>query len=150
MNTQEVLNQVPERSQVQKKLQSFIQQKRQELKQQTASFQDSVAEFKQSQSAMTEQEAAQAEKKLSQMQASMQQFQQSIQQQIQQRRQELLQPLYDRMNNAIENIAEEMNLDFVLNEATSGGENILYYSASDKLNITEEVLQRMNETSSKN
>lgn len=150
MNSQEVLNQVPERSEVQQKLNTFVQEKRQELQQQTTAFQDSVAQFKQNQSAMSEQQAAQAEQRLSQMQASMQQFQQSIQQQIQQRRQELLQPIYEDMNNAIEVVAEERSLDFVLNEATSGGENVLYYSASEQLDITKEVLQQMNETSSQN
>lgn len=150
MNSQEVLNQVPERSEVQEELNTFVQEKRQELKQQTAAFQDSVAQFKQNQSAMSEQQATQAEQRLSQMQASMQQFQQSIQQQIQQRRQELLQPIYEDMNNAIEVVAEERGLDFVLNEATSDGENVLYYSASEQLDITKEVLQQMNETSSQN
>lgn len=150
MNSQEVLNQVPERSEVQEKLNSYIQQKREELQQQRTAFQDSVAEFQQNQSSMSQQQASQAEQRLSQMQASMQQFQQSIQQQIQQRRQELLQPIYEDMNNAIEVVAEERGLDFILNEATSGGENVLYYSASEQLDITKEVLQRMNETSTKN
>lgn len=150
MNTQEVLSQVPERSDIEQKLNSFVQEKRQELQQQTAAFQDSVAEYQQNQSAMSDAEAAQAEEKLSQMEASMNQFRQSIQQQVQQRRSELLEPLYNKMNASIEVIAEQRNLDFVINEATSGGENVLYYKASQQMDITEEVLQHMNETSAQN
>lgn len=146
MNTQEVLSQVPERTEIQQQLQSFVDTKRQELQQQTAAFQDSVAQYQQNQSAMSQQEAAETEERLSQMQASMNQFQQSIQQQVQQQRAELLQPLYDRMDEAIGVVAEDMDLDFVLNESTSAGENVIYYSASTQLDITEEVLQQMNET----
>lgn len=150
MNTQEVLNQIPERSEVQQTLNSFIQQKRQEVQQKTTSFQDSVAQLQQNQSAMSEQEVAQAEQRLSQMQESMRQFQQGVQQQIQQRRAELLQPIYDRMNKAIAAVAEEQNLDFVLNESTGNGDKIVYYASQQKLNITDEVLQKMNATSSEN
>lgn len=150
MNTQEVLSQVPERSDIEQKLNSFVQEKRQELQQQTAAFQDSVAEYQQNQSAMSDAEAAQAEERLSQMEASMNQFRQSIQQQVQQRRAELLEPLYNKMNASIEVIAEQRNLDFVINEATSRGENVLYYKASQQMDITEEVLQQMNETSAQN
>ncbi len=146
MNTQEVLNQLPERSAVQEQLNSFIQTKRQELQQKTAAYQDSVAEFQQDQSELSEQ----AEQRLTQMQSSMRKFQQSIQQQIQRRRAELLEPLYNRMDQAIATVAEEKNLDFVLNEATSNGESLVYYSASEQLNITDDVLQQMNETSAQN
>ncbi|NGP89319.1 OmpH family outer membrane protein [Fodinibius halophilus] len=150
MNTQEVISNVPERSDIQEELNSFIQQKRQELEQQTAAFQDSVAEYQQNKSALSEQEAADAENRLSQMQSSMQQFRQAIQQQIQRRRTELLQPLYNRMNEAIASVAEEKNLDFVLNEATNSGEKLVYYSAKQKLDITDEVLEQMKATSAKN
>lgn len=147
MNTQEVLSQAPEREQVQKKLNSFIQKKRQELQQQTAAFQDSVAEFQQNQSAMSQAEIKKAEQRLSQMRSSMQQFQQSIQQQIQRRRSELLQPIFNRMDQAIAAVAKDRGLDFVLNESTSNGEQVIYYSSSQRLDITDEVVQKMKDTS---
>ncbi len=150
MNTQEVLSEVPERSDIEQQLNSFIKQKRQELQQQTAAFQDSVAEYQQNQSAMSDAEAARVEERLSQLESSMNQFRQSVQQQIQQRRAELLEPLYNRMNASIEVIAEKRDLDFVINEATSAGENVLYYKASQQMDITDEVLQHMNETSDQN
>ncbi|WP_138430560.1 OmpH family outer membrane protein [Fodinibius saliphilus] len=150
MNTQEVISNVPERSDVQEELNSFIQQKRQELEQQTAAFQDSVAEYQQNKSALSEQEVKETEQRLSQMQASMQQFQQAIQQQIQQKRSELLQPIYNRMNEAIDTVAEEKDLDFVLNETTSTGEKLVYFSSKTKLDITDEVLAQMKAISAKN
>lgn len=150
MNTQEVLNQVPERSQVQQELNSFIQSQREQLEQKTAAFQDSVAEYQQNQSDLSTREIEETEQRLTKMQSSMRQFQQSIQQKIQRRRAELLQPLYNRMDKAIAVVAEEKDLDFVLNEATNAGENVIYYSDSEKLDITDEVLRQMNKTTSKN
>ncbi|MDZ7682422.1 MAG: hypothetical protein U5J63_12090 [Fodinibius sp.] len=46
--------------------------------------------------------------------------------------------------------AETQELDFVLNEATSQGEKVVYYSESERLDITEEVLEQINSTSAQN
>jgi outer membrane protein len=150
MNSQEVLSQMPERSDVEQKLNSFVQQKRQELQQRTAAFQDSLATFQQNQGNLSEAQANQQEQQIAQMEASLQQFQQSLQQQIQQQRAQLLEPLYEKMDQAIAAVAESKDLDFVINEATSTGENVIYYSESQELNITEEVLQQINGTSAQN
>lgn len=150
MNAQEVLNQMPQRSNVEQQLNSFIQEKRQELQQRTAAFQDSVADYQQNKASLSEAKAKQVEQSLARKEASIRQFQQQLQQQIQQRRAELLQPLYEKMEKTIATVAENNDLDFVLNEATSMGENVVYYSSTDKLNITQEVIQQINGTSAKN
>ena len=150
LNTQEVISQMPERSQVEQELNDFIQEKRQELQQRTTEFQDSVAEFQQNQANMSDAEIQKREKQLAQMEAEMTQFQQGLQQQIQQRRATLLEPLYSKMNEAISTVAERNDLDFVINEATSNGENVVYYAASEKMDITQQVLQYINETSDQN
>lgn len=150
MNTQEVLSQMPERSSVEEQMNNFIETKRQEFQQQTMAFQDSVTAFQQNQASMSQQQAQQEQQKLAKMEASLQQLQQNIQTQIQQRRAKLLQPLYNRMDEAIATVAEQRNLDFVLNEATSAGENLIFYSANQTLDITEQVLQHVKETSTQN
>lgn len=146
MNTEEVMNEMPGRSEVEQELNNFIEQKQEELQNRTAAFQDSVATIQQNQEDLSEAQ----EQQLTQMEASLQEFQQGLQQQIQQRRSELLQPLYEKMDQAIATVAEDKDLDFVINEATSTGENVIYYSESQELNITEEVLQQINESSAQN
>ena len=150
LNTQEVMSQMPERSQIEQELNSFIQEKRQELQQKTTEFQDAVAEFQQNQDNMSETEIQNREQQLTQMESEMTQFRQGLQQQIQQRRASLLEPLYSKMDEAIGTVAEENGLDFVINEATGNGENVVYYAASNKMDITEQVLQYINETSDQN
>ncbi len=141
---------MPERSDVEQKLNSFVQEKRQELQQRTMAFQDSVTAFQENQDNLSESQIQQKEQKLSELQTSIQQYQQGVQQQIEQRRAELLEPLYQKVDEAISSVAESENLDFVLNKATSAGENVIYYSASERLDITDKVLQYINETSAKN
>ncbi|PAU93388.1 hypothetical protein CK503_11670 [Aliifodinibius salipaludis] len=150
LNTQEVISQMPERSQIEQELNSFIQEKRQELQQKTTEFQDAVAEFQQNQDSMSDTEIQNREQQLAQMESEMTQFRQGIQQQIQQRRASLLEPLYNKMDEAISTVAENNDLDFVINEATSNGENVVYYAASDKMDITKQVLQYINDTSDQN
>ncbi len=150
LNTQEVLSEMPGRTEVESELNDFVQGKRQELEQRTISFQDSVASFQQNQENMSENEIRQQEQRLAEMETEVQQFQQNIQQQIQQRRSTLLEPLYNKMDEAIGAVAEENDLDFVLNEATGSGENVIYYAASEKLDITQQVMEYINETSDEN
>lgn len=150
LNSQEVLSNMSGRSEVEQELNNFVQEKRQELQQQTMAFQDSLTAYQENKASMSEAQIQQEEQQLSQLQNSIRQLQQNLQQQIQQRRATLLQPLYEKMNQAIADVAESQDLDFVLNKATSAGENVIYYSASENLDITKEVLQRINGTSAKN
>lgn len=143
MNSQQVLSEMPERPEVEQQLNSFIQEKQQEFQQRTTSFQESVADFQQNQDNMSESEVQQRQQELAETEASLQEYQQQIQQQIQQRRSSLLQPLYDKMDEGIAVVAEEMDLDFVLNEATNSGENVIYYSASEQMDITQQVLEQI-------
>ncbi|MDX1636565.1 MAG: OmpH family outer membrane protein [Balneolaceae bacterium] len=144
MNPQEVLSQIPERADIEKKLNSFIEEKRTELSQKSADFQQAVSAFQQNAASMSEQQQQQREQELATREQELMELQQSVQQQIQQRRSELMAPIYSRMDKAIAAVAKANNLDFVLNEATGMGETIIFYSADQKLDITEQVLRRMN------
>lgn len=150
MNTQEVLNELPQRSEVEKKLNSFIESKRGELEDRITSFQDEVATYQQNQDTMSEQEIQQREQELAEQEASVQEFQQNLQSQIQEQRATLLEPLYSTMDQAIADVAESNDLDFVLNQATTSGENIIYYSADQQMDITQQVIQQAKESSATN
>lgn len=143
MDMQEVLSQVPERQQIEQQLNDLIQSKQQEFQQKATEFQNAVAEYQQNQESLSEQQRQTREEELAGMEDSLNEFQQSIQTEIQQRRAELLQPIYDEIDEAIAAVAEEMELDFVLNKATSMGDNIVYFSSSEELDITPKVVERV-------
>lgn len=150
MNTQEVLNQLPEREKIENEINDFISQRQQQLQARTAAFQDSVAQYQENQSSMTEAQRKQREQELTDMQTELNELQQSYRMDVQRKRNELLQPIFDRINRAIEAIAKQRGLDFVINEATGMGESIVFYASNDSLDITEEVLNRVKSESTQN
>lgn len=144
MNPQQVLSQLPESAEVEQKLNDLIEEKRTEFQQRTADFQEELADYQQNSTSMSEEQQRKREEELASKEEELIEYQQSIQQEIRQREAELMAPLYNRMNQAISEVAEQMNLDFVLNEATGMGDSIIFYASSEQLNITQQVLERMN------
>jgi Skp family chaperone for outer membrane proteins len=62
---------------------------------------------------------------------------------IRQRRSELMQPVIEKMNVAMEEVAQEMDLDLILNEGTSSGDLIVFYANSEQLNITNRIIEKI-------
>jgi|AntRauTorcE11897_2_1112592.scaffolds.fasta_scaffold50071_2 outer membrane protein len=150
MNTQEVLNQLPEREQVQKELNAFIQQKQSELTQKATDYQNEVAEYQSNQASMSAQQIEKREQELTEMQASLQEFDQSIRLQVQQKRDQLLEPILTRVDAAIATIAESENLDFVINKSTNSGEEVIFYASDNQLDITQPVINRLTSSTTNN
>jgi outer membrane protein len=150
MDVQSVMAELPEMENIRAKLDDFVTQKQQQLQDRTASFQEAVADYQENQASMSAQEQQTREDELATMEEELRTFQQSIQTEIQQYRQELLAPIYADIDNAIANIAEERDLDFVLNKATMRGENIVQFSAQQSFNITDEVIKRISSNSNQN
>jgi outer membrane protein len=150
MSTQEVLSQMPQRDSVEQELTSYIETKQQELEERVSAFQDSVAAYQQIRSSISQQQIKQEEQKLADMEMDLQQFRITTRAQIQQKRASLLQPLYNKMDEAMAAIAEENGLDFILNESTNTGEMVVFYSGNESLNVTEDVIQYIKENPVKN
>lgn len=148
MDTQQVLEQLPERERVEKELQSFIDQKQEELSERATAFQDEVAAYQENRTDMTTQQIQQREEELGQMEAELDQFDQTLRQQIEQKRQELLSPILDRIDKAIAAVAEAEGLEFVLNRSTSGGNPLIFYASENQVNITDQVLSRLTSSNS--
>ena len=144
MNPQEVLNQLPEKAEIEQQLNDLVEQKRQQLQNRTANFQDAVADYQENSSSMSEEQRNNREQELAEMEQALYNFQRSIQAEVQQRRNELLAPIFDRMDKAISEISEARGLDFVINEAVGTGESIIFFASDTTMNITQEVLNRMN------
>ena len=145
MNPQEALESLPERDRVERELNTYIEQKRGELQERTADFQQQASEFQQNAESMSEEKRRQEEQRLTQMQNELQQYQNNMRNQIQRKQTEMMQPLLQRVDDAIASVSSEMGLDFVLNEKTSSGSNVLFYSSGSKANdITQKVIDKLN------
>lgn len=147
LDTQEVMSQLPEVEQVQEELSSFIAQKQQELTQKATAYQDEVAAYQSSRGSMSDQQVQQREQELEDRMTALEEFDQQIRLQVQQKRQELLAPVLTRMDKAIATVAEENNLDFVLNKSTNTGDSVIFYASGNQLDITQQVLDRLTSSS---
>lgn len=150
MDVQNVLSELPEMKNIESELGNFVTQKQQQLQDRTASFQEAVADYQQNQASMSQAQQQSREEELAEMENELRNFQQSLQVEIQQYRNKLLEPVYADIDEAIASIAENMNLDFVLNKATTNGENIVHYSSQENLNITDRVIERIKNQSNQN
>ena len=146
VDPQQILTQMPEMKAVQQRIQNFIADKQAELQEQQQEFQAAVEEYQQQMTVLSGDAKAAQEEELGQMQAELRQAQRQAQQEIRQKQQELVSPLIESINQAIEEVAAEMGLDYVLNTTTSQGDVIILYAsetAKQQYDITDEVMDKL-------
>lgn len=146
MNPDEILDQLPEKEEVERQLDAFLDEKEQEFQEEAIEYQNLLGEYQEQAENLTDAQNQQYQQRLQQMEQELQQLQMQMERQFEQRRNELLQPLLQRMNTHIADLAEQKDLDYVINEATGHGEMIVLHASSesrDQYELTDEVLQRM-------
>ncbi|HBQ61847.1 MAG TPA: hypothetical protein DD671_20150 [Balneolaceae bacterium] len=146
VNPQAVLAKMPEMAAIQRRLQNFAEQKQQELLQKEQDFQTAVTEYEQKAGVRTEEANQREQQRLSQMQEDLMAAQQEAETALQQRRQELLSPMFTQIGTAIDAVAENMGLSYVLNTTTSSGDQIILYASQEyqeKYDITDEVMNEL-------
>ncbi|MEX1010780.1 MAG: OmpH family outer membrane protein [Balneolaceae bacterium] len=146
MNPQQVLEALPEMDQVRTDLESFVEQRQQEFTTEYSSWIESMTEFDElvEQGILSGSEREEREEELREREQALGTLEQQIRTRIQQRQSQLLSPIMDRVETTMEEIAEQHGLDIVINELTSEGEPIVYFSSEEGVrNITQEVIQQL-------
>lgn len=144
VDPQAIMMSMPEMAAIERRLQNFVQRKREEFTQKEADFRREVEEYQQKLAVISEQAQQQEEERLAQQNLELQEFQQSFQQEIQERQSELIGPLLDKIQDAIDQVASSRNLTYVLNSVTNNGDFIILYAsdeAQQNYDITDEVKQ---------
>ena len=146
MDPQVVLDHLPEKEAIERQLNRFLDSREAEFEEKAIEFQNMLARFQQEAPNLTEQETRRRQQELQTRDRELEEFQVRVQRELEQRQAELLGPILQEMNIVIESLAMDMNLDYVLNEATSEGEMFLLFVSDDgreKLNLTDKVIARM-------
>lgn len=148
INPQAVLEQLPETAAIEAKLNEFVQLKQTEFSQQEERFLAKVRQIQEQMQAnlISEQELTRQRSLLEQEQEELYALLDSHQLELRRRQQELLQPVLESIDNAIDAVAVELGLDYVLNELTNSGEMILLFVSNqgkNSLNITDRVVQKL-------
>lgn len=146
VNPQSILANMPEMRAVQQRLQNFTARKQQELTSLEQQFQSEVAEYQQKIGVISQDAQQQEEIRLGQLQQELIQAQETAEQELAQRRDELIGPLLEQIGAAIEAVAQNQGLSYVLNTTTSAGDMIILYASEDfraKFDITQSVMEEL-------
>lgn len=141
-----IMRSMPEMAAIERRLQNFAERKRQEFVEKEASFRRELEEYQQKAPVISEEAKRREEERLARLNVELQEFQQNFQLELQQRQFELLAPLYEKIQNAIEAVATEKGLSYVLNTMTNNGDFIILYASEEARNnydITNAVMQRL-------
>lgn len=141
-----VLEKMPELRAVQQRMQNFMERKQTELTEKERELQTEIEQYQQKVGVISEQARQNEEERLNNLDMEFRQLQNTAQQEMQQRQAELMAPLLEQLQGAIDNVAAERGLDYVLNTTTSGGDVIILYvseSVQEEYDITDAVMREL-------
>jgi outer membrane protein len=141
-----ILTQMPELTSVSDQLEGFATRKRREFAQLESNFLRAREEFEQKVAVISESARQTEQEKLAGMAREIQQFQMEYQQELLQRQEALIEPLRTRILNAINEVAKEQGLAYVLNRMVNNGDLVVLYVSDemrDRFDITSRVQTKL-------
>ena len=143
VNSQTILNEMPEAQEAQKKLNGLIQTAQDTLEQMQKDFQSQYEDYQKKQALMTDVSKKEQEQKLVELDQQIKQYQQvkfSQTGEIAQQREKIFAPVREKIVKAIQSVAKEERMVFVFDKSPDGS-MVLY--ADQTLDITYKVLDRL-------
>ncbi len=134
-----LLANMPQMQEVQQQLQTYYTESQQKLQQQAQDFQDKAQRYERQASLLSAEARTEREQELGALQQQVQQAAQQADQLFQQRRAQLMQPLFERLQAAIDTVAKARSLDIVLPTQVGGDPFILYVNETRVTDITRDV-----------
>ena len=130
-NVEYVLSFLPETKQVQSEVQAYGTQLQNQLQSKITDFQSKADAFQKTAATMTDLVRADKQEELQNLQASIQKFQTEAQTSIAQKEQDLFKPLFEKISNAINAVAERENYTHIFSSGVPGVEVLLYAKPTD-------------------
>ena len=142
-NAEFILSNMPEAKQIESELKVHEQQLSTQLEAKSKDFQAKVAEYQRNAENMIPEVRADKEQELQAMEQSIRKFQQDAQASLGRKQGELLQPVFDKIQVAIDAVAKANGYTHILNSGQPDvGLNIILY-ARDEDNISDLVLKQL-------
>tara|TARA_B100000575_G_C23142164_1_gene665063 strand:- start:2899 stop:3438 length:540 start_codon:yes stop_codon:yes gene_type:complete len=142
MNPSMILAQLDEVAVVDQLIEQLIQERDSELMSKANQLQKDFIAYEEARSMLNEEARLIREEDLLARDQQLQEERENYLNEITQKRAQLLQPIIEKIDQIMAEVAQEKELDLILNETTSYGDAIVFFS-SEELNITQEVLKRM-------
>ena len=139
-----ILSALPEAKAIQSELSDYSKQLESQLQSKVTEFQTKLQDYQQNGANLLPEIRADKEQELQLLQQSIQQFEGEAQQSLQKRQVEKLQPVYDKIQKAIDAVRTENGYDMIFS-ARPGGISVLL-SADEKFDISDLVFQKLGVT----
>ncbi len=137
-----IIAQMPEYQEILKQLQQEAAGGQKEYEAKVQEFQKKLEDYQKKQALLSPEARQKREAELVQMQQEIQQFLAQKEQALGQKEAELMQPLLQKLDNAIQEVAREQGIDLVL-RARAGQEPIILYASDRIVDVTEAVMRKL-------
>ena len=136
-----ILSEMPETKQIESDLKVHESQLQNQYQAKVQDYQAKLEQYQQGASAMTDLIRTDKERELTQLQQNIQLFQQDAQLDLQKKTAELFQPIYKKMEEAINTVANENGYTFILSARIGSIDVVLY--ANEENDVSDLVLKKM-------
>ena len=131
-NTQYILTLMPEAKQIQQELTTYETQLRNQIQAKVTDFQSKVQAYQTQAGTMTEILRADKERELQALQQQIEQFQADAEQSLQQKQIELFKPALEKIQNTINEVAEENGYTHIFSSDVGVSPVLLYVKEEDQ------------------
>lgn len=143
-NIEYIVSQMPDAKEIESELKAHNKQLENQLKAKYQEYQTKAQAYQKGAQTMTDAVRADKERELQQLQMSIQQFEREAQLELQRKQQQLLQPVYEKVQAAIEEVAKANNYTHVISNEAMGTPVLLF--ARDEDNLNDKILKQLGVT----
>jgi outer membrane protein len=146
VNPQSVLDALPEREAIERRLSDYRLELQSELQRRYQTFQQASDDYQARKSTLDPAAQREQEGRLGRAAAELQQFERGFAQLLQTRQSELMRPILEEMNAQIEAIATELKLDYILNQKMAENQFPMIFianSAQTPFDITQRLIDQL-------
>lgn len=142
-NVDYLVNLMPEGKGVEADLKTYREQLEAQYQNKVKEFQEKYAAYEKGASTMADVVRADKEKELQNMQAQIEEFQKNAEMSIQKKQGQLLEPLLDKVQKAINAVAEEHGYSYIFNSDAGYGTTPILLYGPEKDNVSDLVLKQL-------
>ena len=139
VNTNELLEQMPERAKAEKELEAYYGELQEQLKTMYTEYQNKLQDYQANAETMSNLVKQSKEKELVDLESRITAFQANAESDFDAKRAELLKPLLEKIQNAINSVGKEKGYTYILDLATGAA----VYVGTDAVDLTKDVKAKL-------
>ena len=139
VNTNEIMNDMPERAKAEKNLEAYYNELQEQLKAMYGEYQSKLQDYQNNAETMSNLVRQSKEKEIVDLESRISAFQANAENEFDAKRAELLQPLLEKIQNAINTVGKEKGYTYILDTATGA----TVYIGADAVDVTKDVKAKL-------